>query len=65
MTVRMIGEPLSVEQQQRIQNEIYGENDGDTLSIDNLLDGLEAASFLITQEVVEHEQSHAAYVAKC
>ena len=65
MAVRLIGDPLSAEQQQRIQHEIYGENDGDTLGIGNLIDGLVTASSLITQEVVDHEISHAAYVAKC
>lgn len=65
MAVRLIGEPLSAEQQQRIRDEIYSENEGDTLCIGNLLAGLDKAASLITRDVVDHEMSHAAYVPKC
>ncbi len=64
MSVQMIGYPLPLAQQTRIQNEIYDENEGYTLNEDALMLGLDSAGKLITPEVVAYEKAHAAYVEK-
>lgn len=65
MAVRLIGSALPASQQALIKNEIYGENDGDTLTLEALMSGLNLAAELVTDEVVSYEKTHSAYVKKC